>query len=260
MICDNGYIAVPSTPKQYGYIFKDCEINGEKNDVNGKYTLGRPWGDGTPIALFINTKMNVQPSAVGWNEMGTGWPKRFAEYNSVTSNGTVIDLSNRKKTFGDGHENNPVLSAAEAAQMTIATVMGADDDWDPTTATEQASAPKNVRLAGNELTWDNSDYVLCWAICENGKVIAFTTENSYKVADTESKYSVRAANEMGGLGEAADATVLSGISNVENAAGVVNTLYYNMQGIRVDESYKGTVVKVQVMSDGGRTVVKQNRQ
>lgn len=258
VICGNGYIAVPSTPKQYGYIFRDCEINGEKSDLNGKYTLGRPWGSGTPIALFINTRMNVQPSAVGWNEMSGGWPARFAEYNSVTANGTAISLDNRKKIFGDGHENNPVLSAAEAAQMTIATVMGAGDDWDPTAATEQASAPKNVILKGNELTWDNSDYALCWAICENGKVIAFTTENAYRVDNTELKYSVRAANEMGGLGEATEATVLSGISNVGNTVGTVRTMYYNMQGIRVSESYKGTVVKVQVMNDGSKTVVKQN--
>ena len=56
--------------------------------------------------------MIVQPSAVGWNEMSNGWPKRFAEYNSTTASGTVIDLSNRKRTFGEGHANNPILTAA----------------------------------------------------------------------------------------------------------------------------------------------------
>ncbi|MBP5717296.1 MAG: Ig-like domain-containing protein, partial [Bacteroidales bacterium] len=82
-----GYAAVPSKPKQYGWIYKDCVINGEGSGVDGNYTLGRPWGSGTPIALFIDTNMNVVPSAIGWNEMSGGWHARFAEYNSMTSTG-----------------------------------------------------------------------------------------------------------------------------------------------------------------------------
>lgn len=56
---------------------RDCKITAEKgkeSEVNGKYTLGRPWGSGTPIALWINTICEVLPSAVGWNEMSGGWP------------------------------------------------------------------------------------------------------------------------------------------------------------------------------------------
>ncbi|MDE6484317.1 MAG: Ig-like domain-containing protein, partial [Duncaniella sp.] len=126
MCQDGGYIAVPSKPRKYGYIFKDCEIVGEKDGLNSKFTLGRPWGSGTPIALFIDTKMTIQPSAVGWNEMSGGWPARFAEYNSVTSSGTHIDLSVRNTTLGYCHANNPVLTAAEAAANSYETVMGGD--------------------------------------------------------------------------------------------------------------------------------------
>ena len=200
-----GYASVPSKPKQYGWIYKDCTINAEGSNVDGNYTLGRPWGSGTPIALFIDTKMNVVPSAIGWNEMSGGWPARFAEYNSMTSSGSVIDLSGRKKTFGDGHTNNPVLTAEEALENSDLHRMYGD--WDPTLLTEQAPAPANVVLSGNTLTWDNSNYVFCWAIVKDGRVIDFTTEPTYEVDDASATYAVRAANEMGGLGEATEAVL-----------------------------------------------------
>lgn len=100
LMCGTGYLAVPSQPTKYGYIFKDCTIkDGSTAGINGKYKLGRPWGKGTPIALFIDTKMEVIPTAAGWDEMSGGYPKRFAEYNSTTATGTAVDLSGRKQVY-----------------------------------------------------------------------------------------------------------------------------------------------------------------
>lgn len=249
-MCDNGYLAVPSLPTKYGYIFKDCTIKAEKSSVDGNYTLGRPWGSGTPIALFIDTKMEAQPSAIGWNEMSGGWPARFAEYNSTTSKGSAIDLSGRKKIFGDNHSNNPILTKEEADFYTIANVMGAGDNWDPTALTEQASAPQNVLLSEGKLTWDDSQYVLLWAICKDGNVVDFTTDNHYDNADTTSKWSVRAANEMGGLSEAAEPGNGSAIKEITDSTNVIATAYYTLDGTRVAQSYNGAAIKVMTMKDG----------
>ena len=262
VMCEaGGYLAVPSLPKEYGYIFKDCTIKGETNGVDGNYTLGRPWGEGTPIALYIDTKMEVQPTAAGWSEMGTGWPARFAEYNSTTASGTTIDLSNRKKTFAGTHDNNPVLTKEEADSYTIEKVMGGDDDWNPTSLTEQASAPTGVEIDGNTLTWDDNQYVLCWAVCRDGKVIDFTTEPTYTVTDANAKYSVRAANQMGGLGEAAEAQIATGIDEVgtTESGEAVSTAYYSVQGERVGSSYRGVVIEVKTMADGTKNVRKTIR-
>ena len=256
MMAGNGYICAPSQPKQYGYVFSGCTIKGESQGIDGQYTLGRPWGDGTPIALYINTVMEVQPKADGWNEMSGGWPARFAEYNSMTASGTVINLDNRKKTFGDGHENNPVLTAAEAAGLTVQNVMGGSDDWDPTSATEQASAPKNVTLTGTTLEWDASDYVLCWAVCKDGKVIDFTTEPTYTVTDTEATYSVRAANEMGGLGEATVADVVDDIESAANGKATGKAAYYSLGGVKTDSPQKGINIRVSTLNDGTTTATK----
>lgn len=262
MVCGTGgYITAPGTPTEYGYIFRDCTIEGETDDVNGNYTLGRPWGEGTPIALYINTRMEAQPSAAGWSEMSGGWPARFAEYNSTTASGTVISLSGRKTIFADTHENNPILTKEEADFYTVANVMGGDDDWDPTSLTEQASAPTNVKIAGTLLTWDDNQYVLCWAICKNGKVVDFTTSPEYTVDDAAATYSIRAANQMGGLGEATTASIDTGIDEIEGAeAGeAVSTEYYSVDGTRVSSDYRGVVIEVSKMADGSKTVRKTIR-
>ncbi|MDE6394322.1 MAG: Ig-like domain-containing protein, partial [Duncaniella sp.] len=254
-MCEKGgYLAVPSVPKKYGYVFKDCEIVGETDDIDGNYTLGRPWGSGTPIAVYIDTKMTVKPSAIGWNEMSGGWPARFAEYNSTTAAGTVIDLSGRKTIFGDNHANNPVLTKDEAAGFSYEAVMGAEDDWDPASLTEQAPAPADVVMDGTVISWADNDYALLWAICKNGKVIAFTTEPTYTVepenGDEVAVYSVRAANEMGGLGEAVIAAGTTAISGINADGEIVSTVYYNLQGIRVSANTPGVLVKVDTLASG----------
>ena len=248
-----GYCAVPSKPANIGWVMKDCVIDGDGSGVDGNYTLGRPWGNGTPVAVWIDTKMNVVPSAIGWNEMGTGWPKRFAEYNSTTSTGSVIDLSGRKKTFGDGHENNPVLTADEAMEYSDMSKMYGD--WNPQLMTETAPMVTDVKLENNILSWTGNNYSLLYAICKNGEIIACTQETSFDLrtlqdeagsrrsGDQADVYSVRAANEMGGLGEAAEAKVSTGIEEIANSQQpTANGQYYNMQGIRVEKARKGLYI------------------
>ena len=214
-----GYIAVPSKSIKYGYVFKDCNILCENSALNGKYTLGRPWGQGTPVALWIDTKMQYAPSAIGWSEMSNGWPKQFAEWNSTLTTGTSVDLSGRKTTFGEGHANVPVLTAEEALEAgNLHNMFG---EWDPTLATEQAPVPQNVKQEGNNLVWDNSNYALLWAIVKDGAVIDFTTEPTYELTESGT-YAVRAANEMGGLSEASEsvvATVTEVVKVTLNASG-----------------------------------------
>lgn len=274
-ICEKGgYLAVPSQPKKYGYIFKDCTIKDatEAKDLNGNYTLGRPWGKGTPIALYIDTKMEAIPSAAGWDEMSGGYPKRFAEYNSTTSTGSTVDLKDRKKVYdaydsknGDNYVNrhnetaeSPILAAEEAAFYTVENIMGQDDDWDPTAATEQASAPTNVKLNGTTLAWDNNDYALLWAVCKNGKVVDFTIKPTYLVDDASATWSVRAANEMGGLSEATVVGQGTGIRNITSAtdATVIKTAIYAADGTQLSNLQKGINIIVKTLADGSKKTSK----
>lgn len=249
-----GYLAVPSVPKKYGYVFYDCYIKKETSDVT--FYLGRPWGSGTPTASFINTKMDANALGNGWADMSGGYPKRFAEYNSYLASGTTIDLSGRRTSWKDGngveHANDPILTIDDVNEMSLANVMGQDDDWDPTALTEQASAPTNVTINPDSktLTWDDSNYVLCWVVFKDGKFVAATTVNSYEVDDASATWTVRAANEMGGLGEAAVASAATGIEEITDAqAAQANDAIYNIKGMRVKNATHGVYII------GGKKVV-----
>ena len=253
VMCEQGgYIVAPRDNVKYGYVFKDCTLKGEQDNVNGNYFLGRPWTEAAET-YYIDCTMEAIPTAAGWTNMSAGGCTRFAEYNSVSASGTTVDLSGRVKELGNTnpHSFNPVLSAEEAAE--IGNMSNMFGDWDPRQATEQAPTPTNVTLykGDNTLKWDNSDYALLWAVCKNGKAVAFTTEPIYTVDDVTAEWSVRAANEMGGLGEAVKAAIeITGIENVNNANGVVSTSYYNLNGVKVSNSFKGTVIKVETLNNG----------
>lgn len=252
----SGYAAVPSTPKSIGWVFKDCEFSASGSGVDGTYTLGRPWGKGTPVAVFIDTKMNVTPQAIGWNEMSGGWPARFAEYNSVNASGVAIDLSGRKTTFADTHANNPVLTADEAAAYSDMSAMFGD--WQPAMATEQAPVPTNVKLAGTVLSWDGSDYAMSYAVCADGEVVTFTTDNQYDLSSSTSaprrdagsvQYTVRAANQMGGLSEAsAVAANTDGIEAIDGQGTPVVEAVFTADGKRVGRLQRG--LNIVRMSNG----------
>ncbi|MBO5824027.1 MAG: Ig-like domain-containing protein, partial [Prevotella sp.] len=195
-------ITAPATSSKWGYVFSNCTIDGDKGQ-DGRYSLGRPW-QSSPRAVYINTTMKILPTGAGWSDMGAV-PGLFAEYNSHTESGAMVDCSARKTSFtvdGVSHtvKYNPVLTQAEVEQYTIDNVVGGSDNWQPQLLTEQAPTPTNVTLykGDNTLKWDNNEYALLWAVCKNGKVVAFTTEPIYTVDDATATWSVRAANEMGG--------------------------------------------------------------
>ncbi len=238
LMCESGgKVTAPCGPTSTGkgYVFRDCRITGPAS-VDGNFTLGRPWGNGTPTAIYINTEMEVAPSTLGWDEMGTGYPARFAEYGSHRPDGTVISLDGRKTTFASTHTNNPVLTEDEADDYTIATTVGGSDNWDPTEQTRQISAPKGVSLSGTTLSWQAADGAIGYVVCSQDTAVAFTTATSCTVPDANGSYTVRSANEMGGLGEPSAATATTAITIITDKAPTSMAsaeAVYNLQGQRL---------------------------
>lgn len=119
-------ICAPNTLKSFGYVFNNCTIDGI-SEQNNRYRLGRPWASNTIIRM-LNTKMNILPTADGWDEWSSDVEKQnsvtqFAEYNSVDKDGNTVDLSSRKTSF-KGVANNPVITEEEAANYTPSAVLG----------------------------------------------------------------------------------------------------------------------------------------
>jgi hypothetical protein len=62
-----------------------------------------------------------------------------------------------------------------------------------------------VRREGTTLNWNDDGNALCWAIFKDGKYYKCITSTGCDItSDTQAKYTVRAANAMGGLGPVSD--------------------------------------------------------
>ena len=66
---------------------------------------------------------------------------------------------------------------------------------------------------------------------------------------------VRPANAMGGFG--GGSTTTTGVNSLKvNAGNVASTMFYDLQGARVDGSQRGVLLMVQKMTDGSTRTVK----
>lgn len=262
-------ITAPNTPKQYGYIFNECTIDGVSAQ-DGKYSLGRPWAANTQV-IYLNTTMKIQPLAAGWTDWSpANAVKQFAEYGSVDAKGDPVDTSNRKTTF-NGVTNAPTLNETQAAAFALENVFAG---WNPAQYTEQVKTT-SAKLNGKTLTWADVDGATMYAIVKNGSIIDLTNQTSYNIADEAQgakglgtatddptaagdTYAVRAANGRGGFGEAVVADDATGIDNITTDATGINgtiTEVYSMGGARLAAPQKGVnIVKVKANDGSVKTV------
>lgn len=209
----NDVITAPAgSGDKYGYVFESCTIDGAISD--GSFTLGRSWQQ-KPRAVYLNTTMKKKPSAAGWGNPMNTCPALFAEYNSKDAYGNAVDLSQRRRSYsctkdGSTANINPVLNSWEASQYTIQNVVGSDG-WAPDKDAALISA-RQLTANGNKLSWNDDSNAMCYFIFCDGKYVAHTTQSSYSVngGNTNSIYTVRAANAMGGLGSSSNGVKLTG--------------------------------------------------
>ncbi len=232
-------LAAPSTSTSWGYVFSNCTIDG----IAEGYDLARSWNNARVV--FLNTTMKKLPSEGGWGNPMNSVPVVFAEYNSKKADGSKVDLSKRRTTYTSGTTTvklNPVLSEQEAAKYTISNVLG---NWDPQKSTKQIVAPKAF-IEGKSVKWNDDQNALCWVLFVNGTYLANVTINSFELPTSikaGDKITVRAANEMGGLGESSN-TVLAG----------TNSLPVYTLSLSVSEG-KGSVTPVNASYDSASTTI-----
>lgn len=218
-------IVAPNTDAatQWGYVLNNCTVKADEGATlvtDKSWNLGRPWQN-EPRAYYLNTKMEVLCSDAGWAQMGN-LPTHFYEYNSVDKNGNRIDLSTRKNSPSSTNTYTPVLTDAEAAEFTAHNVIGGNDAWDAAAYTQQMVAPAHFSADLANLMWQKVDGALCYAIFKDGKYVANTTACDY-TATEEGTYTVRAANEMGGLGASTYAVEVSFKVTAKLSAGGMGT-------------------------------------
>ena len=212
-----------------GYVFNNCSVSSYYTDETttpglnsvcqeGGYNLGRPWQNAA-ASTYIGTTFNILPSSAGWAGMGGGLAFRFNEFGSMNKAGTLLDLSSRNvsgiDTSNPDCDLNPVLSADEVQAYTLDALMG--EGYVPTTFTEQCQAPV-VTLSSRTLSWADDAYALCYVIFRDGKYEANVTTSSYE-ATAAGTYTVRAANERGGLGDSSNAVEVTTTTVATTAIG-----------------------------------------
>lgn len=253
---DKSCITAPATKTTWGYVFMNCTIDGTGSD----HLLGRSWRN-SPKCVYINTTMKKLPSASAWGDPMNVVPALFAEFNSKTSTGSSVDLSGRRKTFtkdGTTVTLNPVLSASQAAQYTIANVLKGNDNWQPDLYSQQISAPV-IRLEGTTLKWNDNDSALCWVVFRNKKFFKNVTTNSCEIQpDASSQYFVRTANAMGGLGSASNLVVGEATSVIPNQHSLNDRHLFHWDQTRKTLSIQGLTEKnclINIYSLNGKSVL-----
>ena len=249
-------LTAPSTNNtKYGYVFSGCTIDSKAE----KFNYGRAWNN-TPRCAYINTTL-LQPEKLNsnrWTLGGMNVPAdKFVEYNTMDASGKVISPSSYVCTFTKDSKKNTyetILTVDEADTYSLDNLSKAWN-WYPATYTAQKSM-NLLKADGNKLTWDAVDGALAYAVFRNGTFVGMTTTESYDITEgTASEYIVRAANECGGFGQGASMTTAISDTFADNAD-IMQTSYYNVQGVRVNNSYKGIVIKVDTLKDGKKVATK----
>lgn len=231
----------------WGYVFESCTVENAASSFN----YGRAWG-GTPRLAFLNTTLN-QPSEIASSRFTLAGMNvvadKFVEYNTMDADGNVVSPSTNVLTFTHSDGNNTIetiLTDDEAAEYALDNVF---TSWAPDELCEQVEM-STASLSGTSLSWTAVDGALAYAIFADDVLEAMTTETSYVISNESATYTVRAANSMGGLGEAVTAEVSTGISELSKAISEEGTSLYNLQGQKVGETYSGVAIKVVKLSDG----------
>ncbi|MCH5230228.1 MAG: InlB B-repeat-containing protein [Muribaculaceae bacterium] len=250
-------ITAPATAvgKPYGYVFSNCTIMNYAE----KYNLGRAW-QGEPRCAYINTKVNDNKMNTNrWTAGGMSVvAKEFVEYNTTDMNGKVVSPSSKVIEFTKDNNKNKmetILTAEQAERFTIDKVF---PNWQPRELAKQVAAPA-ASYDSKNISWSPVEGAIAYAIFKGNDLVAITSETSYPLegGQESDNYSIRSANSMGGLGEAYRIPGLASIHEIEvDSAEVVNVKYYNLQGVAVDPSSKGILVKVSTFSNGKKETSK----
>ena len=249
-------ITAPATSagKRYGYVFSNCTIMNYAE----KYNLGRAW-QGEPRCAYINTKVNDNKMNTNrWTPGGMSTvAKEFVEYNTTDLKGNVVSPSSKVIEFTKDSNKNKmetILTAEQAAEFDIEKVF---PNWDPRGLATQVAAPA-ASYNSKAISWSAVDGASAYAIFCNGKLVALTNTTSYPVEEPVAGgiYTIRSANSMGGLGTEATISGISSVQKIESDAEIVKVKYYDLQGVEVEPSFKGIVLKVVTFADGKQQTIK----
>lgn len=227
-------IAAPNNAKKFGYVMNECTIES----LGNKFNFGRSWGAYSGLA-WLNTTINQHSKLVSTRFTVAGMncaADKFVEYNSMDASGNKISPASNKLKFthsSGNKEYETILTDEEAKEYALDKVF---PDWRPEEIAAQESYEDGEDLTNNVYLVDGKLYHGELPVGQNMEV--------------------RKANSRGGFGPVVNMSY-SGIADIAaDDANVVDTEFYNLQGIRVAGSYNGVVVKVDTLGNGRKVATK----
>lgn len=194
----------------WGYVIKNCQVDGNKKAANtkkwGGVKLGRPWHN-APKAVFIHTTLNIPISDEGWTDMGTV-PALFAEYDTRDSQGQIINLNKRKTIYKVREKETgscrATITKEEAETYTYEAIISQKDGWNPRNMMEKLPAPQKLKLKDKVVKWNNVAGAIGYILTEGELIIGITSENSYQLSLLPKVgLTIHAVNRYGTSGEPA---------------------------------------------------------
>lgn len=147
----------------------------------------------------------------------------------MDANGNVISPASNEINFTHSSGNKKyetILTAEQAAEYALDKVF---PDWRPEEIAAQTKYATDENLEGNV-------YLV------NGKI--------YSGKLPEGNLKVRKANGRGGFGPEVETSVAGIIEVGDDNVKIVDTRYYNLHGIRVDNATNGIFIKVDTYDNG----------
>lgn len=225
-------IVAPSTEidQEWGYVFNECSIKPESDNMtkftDKDWTLARAWNN-SPECTYLNTKMYTQPQSYGWGRsMESNLMLRFHEYKSTDGADNMLSLVTRSLAacVPAAGSDDVILSDEQASGYTLRNVVGGTDGFEPKELCMQIDAASGAEADYDEkhevwnddivldddiLQWNKHTTALCYVVFKLNEAtnkweyIDNTTDTIINLADYGTGYySVRAANQRGGLGAA----------------------------------------------------------
>jgi len=191
---------------KFGYVFRDCIVDGNKEAADGKAKLGRPWHH-SPVAVYIHTNMRIPIAPEGWTNMGT-IPALFAEYDSCDAEGKILDLSKRKTEYQGRGDYPPsgscraTITKEEADNYVYENIIPGNDGWNPRKMMEKPIAPNKLKKQNQMLHWENVPGAIGYIVLNGQDVIALTKNTECALPPiTEKELKVCAVGQYGTLGD-----------------------------------------------------------
>lgn len=196
---DGAYITASGETGTWGYVMKDCTVDGESGIT--AFAFGRPYKPDTKT-VWINTTLKMDIVDAHWSSWSS-IPALYGEYNTVDKNGQVISTEGKTVGSDDYSFTSKVLTAAEAAEYTYEKIVRANS-WNPKEYMETPLAsPSNVNLSGNTLTWDAVSGAAGYLIFMNGNYAGQTTDTTVTLTNTDESniYTVKTVSQYGTVSE-----------------------------------------------------------